>query len=49
VGIVLSVMDYKDADCLVEIFSRDLGKNLFIKVLGDSRVKNVGVWRLLMR
>lgn len=29
-GIVLSVMDYKDADCLVEIFSRDLGKNLFI-------------------
>jgi len=30
VGIVLSVMDYKDADCLVEIFSRDLGKNLFI-------------------
>jgi len=30
VGIILSVVDYKDADCLVEIFSRDLGKHLFI-------------------
>lgn len=29
-GIILSVVDYKDADCLVEIYSRNLGKHLFL-------------------
>jgi DNA repair protein RecO (recombination protein O) len=29
-GLVLSVMDYQDADCLVEILSFDFGKRLFM-------------------
>lgn len=39
IGIVLSVVDYKDADCLVEIYSRNLGKHLFL-AKGIRRLKS---------
>lgn len=35
----MSVVDYKDADCLVEIYSQDLGKNLFL-AKGMRRLKS---------